>query len=281
VEHSALLAIVVGALSLSAPLILAAMGGLVSERSGVMNIALEGKALTAACLAAVVGSALDSPLVGLLAAVLGAVLLSLLHCLLTQAYRVDHIVSGMAINLIALGGTSYLDRRFTDQARSAEIPQLPLAIHVVLALVLPFAVAAFLRWTRGGLRLLAVGNAPDKSRQMGVDPLRVRYAALAWAGVFCGLAGALIVTNAGRFTDGMTAGRGFIALAALIVGSWRPLPALLACLAFGTLEALQIHFQGAGGLPSEVWNSVPYVATVAVLAGLVGRSRAPAGLGKP
>ena len=206
------------------------------------------------------------------------------HCLLTQMYKIDHIISGMAINLLAFGGTNFIDKRFTDLNRQGEIPQLPMWLYDVLAFGLPLLLWLYLKRTRGGLRLLAVGNDPDKARQMGVDPIKVRYLALAATGVFCGLAGAMIVTNAGRFTDGMTAGRGFVALAALILGGWRPIPTLVACLGFGVMYTLQIKLQGStilgANLPSQFWNALPYLATIIAMAGFLGKTRTPAGLGK-
>lgn len=278
-----LIILIQSTLTLGAPLILAALGGYASERGGVINIALEGKMLMACAVAALIGLSTNNPALGLMAGVIGGVLLSLLHWLLTQVYRIDHIVSGMAINAFAFGATNFMDKRFSDPTRG-EVPQLPSVIYYVLAIALPFAVAAYASRTRGGLRLSAVGSDPDKARTMGVNPIRVRLAGLIWCGIFCGLSGALIVTNARYFTDGMTSGRGFIALAALIIGGWRPMQAMLACLAFGFLQALQIVLQGKQVLgvevPREIWLCLPYLATVIALAGLLGKGRAPAGLGK-
>lgn len=273
-----------GTVALSAPLMLAAMGGLTSERSGVMNIALEGFMLTAACVTSLVGVASGSAWIGLAAGIGAAVLLSLLHGVLTQTYKIDHIVSGMAINALAFGGTNFLDKRFSDVGRTGEIPGLPMMVYTMVAFAFPVFVALYIRWTRGGLRLMAVGNDPDKSRQMGIEPLTVRFSALVWTGVFCGIAGAMIVTDAGRFSDGMTAGRGFIALAALIIGGWRPVAAAIACLVFGGFSALQLQLQGThmfgADIPSQLWNAVPYLVTIIALAGFLGKNRAPAGLGK-
>lgn len=270
--------------TLSAPLVLAAMGGFTSERGGVINIALEGNMLMAAAATALVGLATQNPWLGLVSGVAAATVLSLLHWLVTQSFRVDHVVSGMAINAIALGGTNFLDRAFANPEHSGEIPKFPLEAYYVLAVFAPLALWFVARRTRSGLRLLAVGSDPAKARQMGVAPVRVRLYGLLATGMFCGLAGAMLVTNAGRFTDGMTSGRGFIALAALILGGWRPIPAALACIGFGFATALQLHMQGtelAGArIPSEVWQVLPYVVTIIALAGALGKSRAPAGLGK-
>ncbi len=274
-----------GALTWSAPLILAAMGGLTSERSGVMNIGLEGNMLTSACVTSLVGINTGNALSGLAAGILASIALSMLLVLLTQAYRLDHIIAGMALNVMAIGGTSFLAKRFSNLERSGEIPQIAPWIYDGLVIFAPLAIALYLAYTKGGLRLLAVGNDPEKSRQMGLNPILVRYLALLWTGILCGVAGAMIVSNAGRFSDGMTAGKGFIALAALIVGGWRPIQAALACLFFGLFKILQLQLQGAKifGIvwPSELWNSLPYLVTIVALAGLLGRNRAPAGLGKP
>jgi general nucleoside transport system permease protein len=276
--------LLLGSLSLGAPLILAAMGGYTSERGGVINIALEGKMLAGAAVFALIAQKSGSAVAGVAAAIAAAALMSLLHWMLTQSYRIDHIVSGMAINAIAFGGTNFLDKKFTDTS-AAKPPLLPIEIYYAVALLLPFALALYARRTRGGLRLLAVGSDPGKARQMGVFPKRIRLVGLLATGVFCGIAGSLLVTTAGYFTDGMTAGKGFIALAALIIGGWRPIPAMLAALAFGLFQGLQIRYQGEPFLgmhvPRELWLSLPYIVTVIALAGFLGKSRAPAGLGKP
>lgn len=278
------LQLALGTIALSAPLMLAAMGGLTSERSGIMNIALEGFMLSAACVTSLVAVASGNALIGLGVGIAVAIVMSLLHGLLTQTYKIDHIVSGMAINALAFGGTNFLDKRFSDVTRAGEIPGLPMIVYTSVAFAFPVFVALYVRWTRGGLRLMAVGNDPDKSRQMGIEPLTVRFSALIWTGVFCGLAGAMIVTDAGRFTDGMTAGRGFIALAALIIGGWRPIAAAVACLVFGGFSALQLQLQGThlfgADIPSQLWNALPYLVTIIALAGFLGKNRAPAGLGK-
>ncbi len=274
-----------GTLALSSPLILAALGGWFSERGGVINIALEGKMLSAAAATAIVAIATDNPWTGLFAGMGAGIAMSLLHWAMTQNYRIDHIVSGMAINALAFGAANYLDKVFTDPNRPKPMPLLPLSAFYVAAILAPILLSAFAARTRAGLRLAAVGSDPAKARQMGVSPVSVRFWGLVGAGAFCGLSGALIVMNAKWFTDGMTAGRGFIALAALILGGWRPIPAMIACVAFGFFQAVQIQFQGSVTfglkLPPEFWAALPYAITVVALAGLLGRSRAPAGLGKP
>lgn len=262
---------------------LAALGGLFSERSGVVNIGLEGKMLMAACVTALVGSLSGQPALGLLAGIGAAILMSLGHYVMTQTYRIDHIVAGMAVNLFAAGATNFLMERFFVQGQEYRF----FAISAYLVVALTAAVAAWFVFsrTRAGLRLFAVGEHPGKARTTGVDPLRVRLQALVVTGVLCGLSGALIASNSGTYTDGMTAGRGFIALAALILGGWKPIPVALACVAFAAFEALQLQFQGANlmGIQTAAafWNALPYVITLVALAGFVGRTKAPAGLGRP
>ncbi len=273
-----------GTVVLASPLILAAMGGLCSERAGVANIALEGKMLIATIAVFLTTSATHSPMLGLAAGIGAALVLSLLHFVLTQKYALDHVVSGMAINAIAFGAANFLDKRFTDPT-AGEMARLPLAAYWGFAIALPVVMVLYLGRTRGGIHLQAVGSAPAKARQMGLSPARVRLLGLIWTGVFCGIAGALIVSNTGNYVDNMTAGKGFIALAALIIGGWRPLPTLGACLAFGLFQQLQIQLQGVrpGGfeIAVELWICLPYVVTIVALAGFLGKNRTPAGLGKP
>jgi general nucleoside transport system permease protein len=291
-----LISILLSTITLFGPLALAALGGLVSERSGVINLALEGKMLTAACVAALVGITTQNAYIGVAGGIGAAILLSLLHWLLTQKFAIDHIVSGMAINLLALGGTNFLVDA-VDKGQNSSFPILPtllldlgssgkfsVSIYMLLAFALPFLTHLYLRNTRAGLRLIAVGSDPDKARLLGVLPLRVRLAAAVVTGVFTGLAGVMLVSNVARFTNEMTAGKGYIALAALILGGWRPIPAFLACLTFALFDAIQIQLQGTdllgAKIPSEAWQALPYAVTVIALAGFLSKSRAPLGLGK-
>lgn len=278
------LTLLTSALTLSSPLILAALGGLCSERSGVVNIGLEGKMLGAACAAGIVGQLSGNPVLAVLAGIGVGTALSLLHALLTQTFRMDHIISGMGINALAVGGTSLIAKTLSNQL-SGRMASFPIFIYWVAAWTAVVGIWWYLKSTRGGLRLNAVGNDPDKARQMGVNPVHVRLFALLWTGIFCGLGGTLIVTNAGSFSDEMTAGRGYIALAALILGGWRPLPTLLACLAFGFFEAINLQMQGQSffgqTIPREFWQSLPYLVTLVALAGFLGKNKPPSGLGRP
>ncbi len=269
---------------LSAPLILGAMGGFTSERSGVINIGLEGMMLMSACVTAL-AAAKFGPVGAVGLGIASATVLSLLHWLATQVYRIDHVISGMAINAIGAGGTNFLYGKLSDPSHNGSISHVPVALFSWLAFFVPVILWAYARWTRGGLRMLAVGSDPDKARLMGVQPLRVRFFGLLATGLFTGLAGSQLLAYTGNFTDNMTAGRGYIALAALILGGWRPVPAFLACLAFGFFSALRIQLQGTAlmgaQLPSEAWASLPYLVTIIALAGFLGKNRTPAGLGKP
>jgi simple sugar transport system permease protein len=272
------------AIAFATPLVLAALGGYCCEKSGVVNIALEGKMLMAACITVLIGSAYENAYIGLMAGIIAAVLLAVVHWVLTQSFRVDAVVSGMAINALAYGGTNFLYEKGIDPARAASVPFLSIRLYYGLALIIPIALWAYTRWTRGGLRLSAVGNDPDKARSMGVSPSRIRFNALAMTGLLCGLSGAFIATNTSGFVDNMTSGRGYIALAALILGGWRPIPTAIACIAFGILQALQITLQGTPvmgvSVPSEAWNAMPYIITVVALAGVTVKNRAPAGQSK-
>lgn len=269
-------------LILATPLILAAMGGFASERSGVINIGLEGLMLTGACAAAIAAPHLGAA-GALIVALALTVLLSVLHWLATQVYRVDHVISGMVVNLLAAGGTNYALN--LANAASTGVPHFPVETYEGVALLVPLAFWAYVRRTRAGLRLVATGADPDKARLAGIVPEKVRFAALVATGIFTGLAGGMLVAYTGGFADNMTAGRGYIALAALVVGGWRPLPTLLACLVFGFFGSLNVQFTGTPvlgiSLPSQFWTSLPYLATIVALAGFLGRGRTPAGLGKP
>lgn len=278
--------LVMNTLTLSAPLALASMGGLTSERSGVINIGLEGKMLASCICAAIVGIATGSAVLAILAGVTAGIVMSLLHFLLTQVFGIDHIISGMGVNFLALGAGNYLSQAVQPIQQGQPVPTIALWPFWVGGILIPIGLAFALKKTRPGLRLMAVGHSPDKSRQLGVQPIVVRFGALVLTGIFCGLAGDLIVNNAGRYVDNMTAGRGYIALAALILGGWRPIPTLLACFGFGFVMAVQLQFQGSPlfgfELPPEFWSMLPFIVTVIALAGLLGgKNRAPSGLGQP
>ena len=285
------------------PLILAALGGLLSERVGVVNIGLEGKILMGA-FAAALGALLTGSLwVGLAAAVLVGLALALIHAVATQEWRTDHIVSGVAINLLALGLSTYLFRQLIvpreEAGESSVVPtfgavslggleNLPLLKDqswlTLFALGLPFVLLMLLTRTRWGLRVYAVGNDLQKARMMGVPVKRMRYLGVLLSGALAGTAGAFLVLAAtGQFRENMSAGRGFIALAALIFGRWHPLGAAGAALGFGFFEALQMRLQGQPilgvQLPTDLLLMLPYLLTVIALMGLLGRMKPPSDLG--
>jgi simple sugar transport system permease protein len=273
----------VSAVRLSTPLLFAAYGGVLSERAGVVNIALEGKLLAGAFCAAVVTIATGSPMLGVLAAAIGGAAVGALHVLGGVVLRGDQIVVGVALNLLVAGATQFLMNVLYGS--SANTPTFagfggafpPL---VIVAVVTGPLLHLMLRNTRFGLRVSAVGEHPETAETLGVRPMRVRAAAVMLAGALAGLGGAYLALEAAQFVKNMSAGRGFIALAAVIFGKWRPLPAAAACLLFGLAEAFQIRLQGAG-VPTQFVQMIPYVLTMVALAGFVGRSRPPASLGLP
>jgi simple sugar transport system permease protein len=277
-----LLPLGVAALRQATPLVLAGLGGICSERVGIVNIALEGMMLAGAFTGLVAGR-LAGPLVGVLAAVTVGMLVGLTHLWATRKFRLNHIVSGVAINLLALHSTTFLLRRLFNQAdppveaRIESMLPTSLFTGVALALVLVFHLVLY--YTPLGLRIRAVGESEASTRMAGVDTARVKMLGLAASGVLAGLAGAyLSLAQVGRFSDDMVSGRGFIALAAVVCGRWTPLGMAAASLAFGALDALQFHLQGSVALPGELLRSIPYIATV--VAAMALRPRPPADLGR-
>jgi ABC-type uncharacterized transport system permease subunit len=304
-------------LRLATPLIFCALAGLFSERSGIVDIGLEGKMLFAAFAAGAVGAVSGSTTLAMLAAMGIAIALSWMHGLACVSYRGDQVVSGVAINIIASGLTVVLGIAWFAQggqtppvssavrihplfpqagASLAGIPWLGrllgegLLSHnamVYLALCLVPASWWLLFRTRFGLRLRAVGENPQMVDAAGISVTGLRYTALTLNGVLCGLAGSyLVLAQSANFSTNMTAGRGFMALAALIFGRWYPMGALWACLLFGFLDAAAIRMQGVafpliGEVPVQAIQALPYVLTVVLLAGFIGKAVAPKALGRP
>ncbi len=277
-------------LTKSVPLLLAGTGGLLSERSGVVNIALEGMMLAGAFGSIVGSGTFGSPWVGLLFGAGAGALLAAIHVACTVHYGADPIVSGTAINLLAVGGTGFLLYvLFGTHGSSASASKFALfglgsmKFHptVYLAFLILALVALALNRTGWGLRLRAAGEKPDALVAAGVSVSQVRFAAVILGGVLAGIAGShLALADLSQFVERMTAGRGFIALAALIFGKWRPSGLLYACLFFGLAEAIADGFQGTGtALPSQVFLALPFILTMIVLAGFVGNARPPAALG--
>ena len=287
--------ILMATLRVAVPLLLAAHAGLFSERSGIVDIGLEGKMLAGAFAAAVVAALTGSPWLGLLAALAVSAALGLLHGFVCIDQRGDQVVSGMAINILVAGVTVTLGLAWfheggntpalPNSARFPEIMGLSVLAWPAFALV---PLTSWLLWrTRFGLRLRAVGEHPAAVDTAGVSVAWLRYRAVLIAGLLCGWAGAYIaVAQAAGFNRDMTGGRGYLALAALILGKWRPVPVLLACLLFALLDAVAIRLQGVvlpgiGPVPVQAVQALPYVLTVLLLAGFVGRAIPPRASGIP
>jgi len=308
-------------LRLSVPLLLCALAGLICERSGVVDIGLEGKMLFAAFAAAAVGTVTHSTGLALLAAIAVASVMSMIHGFACVSHRGDQVVSGVALNMVAAGLTAVLGIAWF--AQGGQTPPIDPSVRltglvpawsepsgaqadlgnwlgaivghgllshnvlVYLAFALVAGVWFFMERTRPGLRLRAVGENPAMVDAAGVSVAKLRYAALLINGVLCGLAGSyLTLAQNASFSPNMTAGRGFIALAALIFGKWKPVPTLFACLLFGFLDALAIRMQGVaipgvGEVPVQLIQALPYLLTVVLLAGFIGQALAPKALGTP
>ncbi len=281
---------------LATPLTLAAIGGLFSERSGIVNIALEGLMLVGAFAAAVATFYSGSPWFGVLMAAVAGAMMAHVHGLVCVKFKGNHIVSGVGINILAIGATPFIAGALfgttgstPDIARSLGTWSIP-GLSAVLGeysplvflswLAVPLAYVLVFR-TRFGLRLRAAGENPWAAETAGVNVARIRYVAVLLSGVFAGLAGAFLSIGYGTsFVRNMTAGRGFLALAVLIFGKWTPGGALAACLLFGFFDALQMRLQGVGSIPPQFVQMIPYIVTMLVLVGAVGRARPPAALGK-
>jgi len=285
------IALIWSTIRLSTPLILAALGGLFSERSGVINIALEGMMLAGAFTAAAVTYAVGNPYTGLLAGMLAGMLIAAIHAVACIRYKADQVVTGTAINILMIGMPAFLSGAFF--LSSGSTPQIPKEQLIPrLPMLIAFALVP-LTWyvlykTPFGLRLRSVGENPEAADAAGVPVARMRYAGVLLSGALAGIGGAyLSIGQSSLFTRNMTSGRGFIALAALIFGKWRPFQTLLACLLFGFTEAISIQMQGVVKLPSgedipvQFIQMVPYVLTIIVLAGFIGSSRPPRALGIP
>jgi simple sugar transport system permease protein len=279
------IALIFSTIRLATPLLLAALGGLWSERSGVINIGLEGMLLAGAFTAAVVTHFVHNPWLGLAAAVLAGMLTALVHAFVCITCKADQVVSGTAINILFLGLPALLSGAlFESTGATPQIPKdqlLPVA-PIVMAFALVPITWYVLNRTRFGLRLRAVGENPEAADTAGIRVDMVRYAGVILSGALAAIGGAyLSIGQSSLFTRNMSAGRGFIALAALIFGKWRPVQTMLACLLFGLAEAMTIQMQGVTPIPVEFIQIIPYVLTIVVLAGFIGLSRPPRALGLP
>jgi simple sugar transport system permease protein len=293
---------------MATPLVLAALGGLYSERAGVINIALEGLLLAGAFTAASVTYYAHSPWVGLGAAIIAGAVVAAILALACIKFKADQVVTGTGINILFIGLPAVLSGAlFLSSGSTPQIPKenlLPELSHFVpgflaqwrifsdvsvislIAVVVVLVTAYVLYRTPFGLRLRAVGENPEAADAAGVAVNRMRYVGVLISGALAGIGGAyLSIGQSSLFTRNMAAGRGFIALAALIFGKWRPVQTMLACLLFGFADALTIQMQGVAKLPSgedipvQFIQMIPYIVTIVVLAGFIGQSRAPKALG--
>ena len=277
--------LILSAIRLATPLLLAALGGLLSERSGVINIALEGLMLAGSFTAAVVTHYSGSPWLGLVAGVGAGSAVAYIHAVACIRYGADQVVSGTAINILFLGVPALLSGAlFASTGATPQLPKdhlLPIA-PIVIAFALVPVLTLLLARTRFGLRLRAVGENPAAADAAGISVARVRTLAVVLSGALAAIGGAyLSIGQSSLFTRNMTAGRGFIALAALIMGKWKPVPTMFVCLLFGLAEAISIQMQGVTAIPVQFIQIIPYVLTLVVLAGFIGRSRPPKALGLP
>ena len=271
------------------PYLFAASGGVVAERAGIVSLTLEGFMLTGA-FAAVLGTNYSgSPWIGVLAGMIGGLIFGAIHAVASIRYRADQVVVGVAINLLAIGVTRFfLKLFFASSSNSPRVAGFGGNIKAAgfdnpllwLGLVCAPVVAFVIYKTPFGLRVRAAGEHPDAAESVGVSVHRVRYVAVAISGILAALGGVYLSLDQHQFTDQMTAGRGFIAISAVIFGRWDPLRAAAACLLFAAAETFQIQLQGSHAIPSQFVEMIPYLLTIIALAGVVGRAVPPAALGK-
>jgi general nucleoside transport system permease protein len=284
------IALIFSTIRLATPLVLAALGGLFSERSGVINIALEGLMLAGAFTAAAVTHYSGNPWLGLLSGIAAGVSVAAVHAVASIRFKADQVVSGTAINILMVGIPAFIGGGlFASTGSTPQIPKEQLIPNapIIIALVLVLLTWYVLYRTPYGLRLRAVGEKPEAADAAGVSVKWMRYSGVLISGALAGIGGAyLSIGQSSLFTRNMTSGRGFIALAALIFGKWRPVQTMLACLLFGFTEAVSIQLQGVRmpsgeDIPNQFIQIIPYVLTMVVLAGFIGQSRAPRALGLP
>ncbi|MHC9234894.1 ABC transporter permease [Pseudooceanicola sp. 502str34] len=315
-DYMTLLQVLDSTVRLATPLLLACLAGLYSERAGIVDIGLEGKMLIAALFSGAIAYVTGSVWLGVLAAVVSSTMLSLVHGLASITFRGNQLISGVAITMFAQGITVLIAQHWFSQggrtpslfggarfepltlpfAESLQpVPVLgPLYYELIsghsMLVYVAFLCVPLTWWvlfrTRFGLRLRAVGENPAAVDTAGVSVVRLRYAAIVICGVLCGLAGAYLATGLqAGFTKDMTAGRGYIALAALIFAKWRPWYALYATLLFGLLQAVALRYQNInlGGIviPVQVMDALPYILTVVILAGFVGKATPPRAASQP
>lgn len=291
------------AVMLAVPITLGSFSGILSERAGVVNIAIEGMMLMAAMVGALVGSVTQSLVIGLLAAIVASMLMALVHAWLSITYRINQIISGTVINIFATGFTSFISAKFLqvyqDLNNTPIFPRWPIPVLADIPIIGPiffntnlfvYAMVIFmvvmqvaLFYTKWGLRMRSVGEHPKAADTLGINVFRTRYMAVLLSGAMAGLAGAYFTLGSvGRFDEMMTAGRGYIGLAAMIFGNWNPIGAFGAGLLFGMADSMASKLSILGStIPPEFMAMAPYITTMIVLAGVIGRGQAPAADGEP
>lgn len=287
---NSIISIINTTLMYSAPLVFGAMGGVLSERSGVINVGIEGMMTFGAFVGAGVGFYSQNPWFGLLAGGLAGALLAILHAIASVTFKADQTISGMALNFIGPGFALFLCRLFfNDMTMTDRVPnKLPkvfgsIDITVLIALLITVLLWFILYKTKCGLRIRAVGENPAAADTLGINVSKVRYASVIMSGLLAGLGGAsMTLAVISQFTPTAISGQGFIALAAVIFGKWTPQGAYGACLLFAFAQALAVILGGGRiDIPSEILNMLPYVLTIIVLVFFVGNSVAPKANGKP
>ena len=273
--------LVFSSLALGVPLLLAALGEIVGEKSGVLNVGLEGMMLSGALCGAAISTITGNAWLGVLAAMIGGVSLSSVFAFLVVTLRGDAVVAGTGLNLFALGFTGVAFRAVSAKYPTSQAAIVPESFFYVLALFLCAALWFAISSTRSGLAIRACGENPRAAESAGINVARVRWSCTLWNGALCGLAGAFLsISHTNSFAENMTEGRGFIALALVIFGRWNPWGALGAALLFGAAQGSQFWLQTrVGDQFYPLLLALPYVLTLVVLAGFAGKVRAPAALG--
>ncbi len=291
------------AVLLSVPITLGAFSGVLCERAGVVNIAIEGMMLMGSMVGALIGSVTHSLIIGLIAAILASMMLAVIHAVLSIKYKINQIISGTVINIFATGLTSYISQKFLQTYQNlnnppiypripipflADIPVIgPIVFNQNMFVYAMFILLAILQIsifkTRWGLRLRSVGEHPKAADTLGINVIRTRYMAVLLGGAVAGFGGAFFTLGSvGRFDEMMTAGKGFIGLAAMIFGNWTPLGSFGAGLLFGFADSIATKLSILGSfIPPQFMSMAPYITTMIILAGIVGRGQMPAADGEP
>jgi simple sugar transport system permease protein len=285
-DEAATIAFTLQTLRITIPYLLPSIGAAYCEKGGVINIALEGMLLAGAFCTTVGTFYTNNISVGILCGIAAGLLIGIIHSVVTITFKANQIVSGIALNIFAFGATKFFCKVIFNSSSNSEriigleslnLPFNPFILLSVIILVISYI---SIYKTRFGLRLRAAGENPEAADSLGIDVNKIRYAGVLISGVLAGLGGAWLAFEQHSYTDGMSAGRGYIALAAMIIGKWNPLGAAAACLLFGFAESFSLQFQDSG-IPTQFIQMLPYVLTIIVLAGFIGKATPPAADGIP